>query len=199
MISIESKNKKICLYITSSGVQLFKIVDMGFNTSIPAGASQEFYVGAYCIPEIFQQLQQDNTPDYDNFDCVFFRFGFDPALPKSIKSQAIAKYYSDIIEFLNDYQWLPQVYVLFMFFWLFAFIQGLNQMTIAGSFGMWYFTRYENINSSFSNDLPTLTTLGSFFRAIFYHFGTIAFGSLLIAIVKFIRAILEYISQKASV
>lgn len=186
----------ICLYITSSGVQLFKIVDMGFNTSIPAGASDEFYVGAYCIPEIFEQLQQDNSPDYDNFDCVFFRFGFDPALPKSIKSQAIAKYYSDIIEFLNDYQWLPQVYVLFMFFWLFAFIQGLNQMTIAGSFGTWYFTRYKNIDPTLQNDLPFLTTLGSFLRAIFYHFGTIAFGSLLIAIVKFIRAILEYISEK---
>lgn len=166
------------------------------NVSIPADAPKDFAVGAFCIPEDFKKLQEDNRPDYDEFECVFFRFGFDPKLPLSIKSQSVAKYYSEAIEFLNDYQWLPQVYVIFMFFWLFAFIQGLNQMTLAGSFGTWYFTRFKNIDKRLENDLPLLTTLGSFFRAIFYHFGTIAFGSLLIAIVKFIKLILEYVTEK---
>lgn len=140
------------------------------NATIPAGAPDDFAKGAFCIPEEFKVLKEENSPAYDDFDCVFFRFGFDPQLPSKIKSQSIAKYYSASIEFLNDYQWLPQVFVLFMYFWLFAFIQGLNQMTIAGSFGSWYFTRFKNINAAFDNDLPKLTTLGSFFRAIFLPF-----------------------------
>lgn len=168
------------------------------NATIPVDAPKDFAVGAYCIPEDFNTLQQDNRPEYDDFECIYFRFGFDPKLPASIKTQSIAKYYSEAIEFLNEYQWIPQLFVIFMFFWLFAFIQGLNQMTLAGSFGTWYFTRFKNINSLLDNDLPFLTTLGSFFRAIFFHFGTIAFGSLLIAIVKFIKLILEYITEKVS-
>jgi len=186
------------VFIAAAGIQLFQYVDLTAtqNSTLPADAPVKFTKGDYCIPEEFNQLKKENPTIYDDFDCVFFRRGFDPNLPANIKSQTLSKYYSKAIEIFNEYQWIPQVFVLFMFFWLFAFVQGLNQMTIAGSFGAWYFTRLKNINSSFSNDLPFFTTLGSFFRAIFFHFGTIAFGSLLIAIVKMIKVALEYVSQK---
>jgi choline transporter-like protein 2/4/5 len=46
------------------------------------------------------------------------------------------------------------------------------------------------------NKLPFFTVLGSLGRTLFYHLGTLAFGSLLIAIVKIIRTIIEYFSNK---
>jgi choline transporter-like protein 2/4/5 len=83
-----------------------------------------------------------------------------------------------------------------MLFWLTAFNIGLNEMTIAGAFGAFYWTRFSNIDKKYQNKLPMFTVFGSFLRAIFYHFGTLAFGSLLIAIVKMIRVALEYIDRK---
>ena len=117
-------------------------------------------------------------------------------MPVDLNSAELEKYYTKAIEFINKYQWIPQVFVLFMLFWLTAFNVGLNEMTIAGSFGAYYWTRYSHIDKHYKNKLPTFTVLGSFFRAIFYHFGTLAFGSLLIAIVKLIRVILEFIDKK---
>jgi solute carrier family 44 (choline transporter-like protein), member 2/4/5 len=35
-------------------------------------------------------------------------------------------------EFFGKYQWLPQLYNLFVFFWTEAFVVGLNQMILAG-------------------------------------------------------------------
>jgi solute carrier family 44 (choline transporter-like protein), member 2/4/5 len=75
-------------------------------------------------------------------------------------------------------------------------MSGLNSMTLAGSFGAWYWTRFKNISKEYENKLPLFTLFGSFGRAIFFHFGTIAFGSLLIAIVKFIRLVLEFFMNR---
>ncbi len=77
------------------------------------------------------------------------------------------------MEFINEYQWLPQTYVLFMLFWLTAFMVGLNEMTLAGAFGTWYWTRLENVNKQYRNKLPFFTVLGSVWRALFYHLGRI--------------------------
>jgi solute carrier family 44 (choline transporter-like protein), member 2/4/5 len=44
--------------------------------------------------------------------------------------------------------------------------------------------------------VPCSSLFASIFRAVVFHLGTIAFGSLLIAIVKLIRGILEYIEEK---
>lgn len=100
------------------------------------------------------------------------------------------------MEFINEHPWVLQLYVLFMLFWLASFVNGLNEMTLAGAFGAWYWTNFSNINKQLKNKLPFFTVLGSFARAFFFHFGTIAFGSLLIALLKIIRVILEYISNK---
>jgi choline transporter-like protein 2/4/5 len=44
--------------------------------------------------------------------------------------------------------------------------------------------------------VPCSSLCASFFRAFVFHLGTVAFGSLIIAIVKMIRAILEYFEKK---
>jgi choline transporter-like protein 2/4/5 len=44
--------------------------------------------------------------------------------------------------------------------------------------------------------VPCSTLCASLFRALIFHLGTIAFGSLIIAIVKIIRGVLEYFEEK---
>jgi Plasma-membrane choline transporter len=62
-------------------------------------------------------------------------------------------------------------------------------MVIAMSIAKWYFTR----NKSYTGNL---TVLSSFWSTGRYHIGTLAFGSLILAIVQFIRAVLAKIQEK---
>ncbi|WAR31027.1 CTL2-like protein [Mya arenaria] len=83
-----------------------------------------------------------------------------------------------------------EIFLLFMFFWCMNFIVALGQMTLAGSIASYYFA-YEK-----PKDIPAFPILGAFYRSIRYHLGSLAFGSLLIAIVQMIRVGLEYIDHK---
>lgn len=78
-------------------------------------------------------------------------------------------------------------YILFMYFWTIAFVYALNKITIAGAIASWYWSRDKN---------PKMPVLKSFYRAIRYNLGSLAFGSLLIAITRFLRAVLAYIQAK---
>ena len=53
--------------------------------------------------------------------CVFYRYGFDTT-----------DIFNNVMGFLSTYQWLPQLYNLFMLFWTQAFLVGYNQMVLAG-------------------------------------------------------------------
>lgn len=55
---------------------------------------------------------------------------------------------------------------------------------------MWYFAQPDGNNLH----APILTSVYRLFR---YHFGSIAFGSLLVAIIQFVRLILEFIDEQA--
>nr|XP_054769652.1 choline transporter-like protein 2 [Lytechinus pictus] len=83
-----------------------------------------------------------------------------------------------------------QFYNLFMFFWLVNFMIALGQITLAGAFASYYwaFTKPQ--------DIPAFPLFKSFYRSIRYHLGSIAFGSLIIAIIQIIRVLLEYVEQK---
>ena len=216
------------LFLASSGIELYKVVNYTNYDSIPiipvtqpvatipAYSTDdsvivmdemalknnlkvlEVNVGDYCLPEEFYKLKAEylDDPKWKSLECFYYNFGFNATLPIGIDSADLSNYYTKAIEILNDYQWLPQVYIIFMLFWLFAFVNGLNQMTLAGSFGAYYWTRFSNASKDKKNNIPFFTLIGSFGRAIFYHFGTIAFGSLILAIVKLIRVILEFLHRK---
>ena len=77
----------------------------------------------------------------------------------------------------------------FGFLWTLFFLGGLNQVTISGAIGSWYWSK--------DNKVPRLPVLKSFYRTVRYHLGSIAVGSLLIAIVEFIRIILYQLQRKA--
>ena len=65
----------------------------------------------------------------------------------------------------------------------------MEEMVMAGAFASWYWTFDKK-------DITAAPLTASFFRTFRYHLGTLAFGSLIIAIIRFIRLILEYIEQK---
>lgn len=83
-----------------------------------------------------------------------------------------------------------QVFHLFGWLWIMNFIIALGQCVLAGAFASWYFAFHK------PDDVPALPILGSFWRTIRYHTGSLAFGAAIIAIVQFIRAVLEYIDHK---
>ncbi|CAI5454560.1 unnamed protein product [Caenorhabditis angaria] len=85
--------------------------------------------------------------------------------------------------------WL-QLYNLFGFFWLSCFVTALGDIALAGAFASYYWARDKN------RDVPTFPVYRALTRALRYNLGSIAFGSLIIAIVKIIRVILEYIDNK---
>ena len=90
------------------------------------------------------------------------------------------------MKFLSEYQWLPHIYNLFMMFWILSFIIGFNQMVLAGSFGIWYWSKAKSSCILFTALKDTMI----------YHLGSVAFGSLIIAIVKLIRYLITYVEKK---
>ncbi|XP_066152702.1 choline transporter-like 2 isoform X5 [Euwallacea fornicatus] len=82
-----------------------------------------------------------------------------------------------------------QVTNVFGFFWLAFFVSAFGQMVLAQVFAQWYWT----IKKS---ELPFFALTAALYRTIRYHLGTLAFGSLIIAICRMIRVCLEYIDQK---
>ena len=83
------------------------------------------------------------------------------------------------------------LYMIFSWFWSSQFIVAVGQLVVALSISLWYFNRSRNLVKN-----------STFFRALwlvsFRHLGTAAFGSLIIAIVKTVRAILTYIQKRCT-
>ena len=73
-----------------------------------------------------------------------------------------------------------------MLFWVQAFIVGWSQMVLAGCFGIWYWSKSKSSCILFTSLKDTCV----------YHMGSIAFGSLLIAICKFLRMIIEMVERR---
>lgn len=72
---------------------------------------------------------------------------------------------------------------VFGFIWFTQFLFGCQDFVIGGAVSKWFFTRNKSKLS-----FPILI---SFAHLIRYHLGSVCFGSLLIAIIQFIRAIIK--------
>ncbi|CAJ0565444.1 unnamed protein product, partial [Mesorhabditis spiculigera] len=91
----------------------------------------------------------------------------------------------------NDQVFWFQAYNLFAFFWMTCFVTALGEIALAGAFASHYWAVDKN------RDIPTFPVLRALCFAMKYNLGSLAFGSLLIAIVKFIRVILDYLDKKS--
>ncbi|GAB1597591.1 Hypothetical predicted protein, partial [Argonauta hians] len=95
-----------------------------------------------------------------------------------------------VLKSMESYTFYIQIYALFMFFWLINFVSALGQLTLAGAFASYYWAYNK------PGDIPSFPLFKAFWRCFRYHLGSLAFGSLLIAIVQMIRVFLEYVDHK---
>ena len=80
-------------------------------------------------------------------------------------------------------------FMLFDLFWTMEFVEALGQIIVATAAATYYFTRDR---STIGNS----TVVFAARHATWYHAGTAAFGSFIIAVIKIIKAILMYIQRK---
>ncbi|XP_066973400.1 choline transporter-like protein 1 isoform X2 [Macrobrachium rosenbergii] len=89
-----------------------------------------------------------------------------------------------IADFILWLRW----YHLFAFFWVSQFVLHCQDLTIAGAVALWYFARDKK-----NLGWPIATSMK---RMYLYHLGSIAIGSLIIAIMKMIRFLLKKFEKR---
>jgi solute carrier family 44 (choline transporter-like protein), member 2/4/5 len=87
---------------------------------------------------------------------------------------------------------LIQFYVfLFGTLWCNAFIQAMGVFVVASACCIWYYSHGPNQNET---SYPIFRSYKMVFR---YHFGSLAFGSLILAIVQFLQLVVEAVKKQA--
>ena len=81
------------------------------------------------------------------------------------------------------------LYHLFGVFWTTQFIAGFGVMMTAGAIAAYYWQR---------DDMPRGPIRKSIYRTTRYHLGSIALGSFIVAVVQFVRAIMESTRRRRS-
>ncbi|XP_046899758.1 choline transporter-like protein 2 isoform X2 [Hypomesus transpacificus] len=92
--------------------------------------------------------------------------------------------------YYHKYLILFQFYNVFLFFWCANFVTALGQVTMSGAFASYYWAFKK------PDDIPAYPIFSSLGRALRYHTGSLAFGSLILSLVQVIRVVLEYLDQK---
>lgn len=70
------------------------------------------------------------------------------------------------------------VFVTFTMYWVSEWLKNTIHTAIAGVYGSWYF---------YPHNFPKYATRGAAHRALTYSYGSICFGSLIVAIIQFLR------------
>ncbi|KAM4643763.1 choline transporter-like protein 2 isoform 1-T1 [Amazona ochrocephala] len=126
------------------------------------------FTGQTCAPETFNA--SNVTKQCPDAQCLFAFYGGETSYHR----------YLIALQFFN----------LFMFFWLVNFVIALGQVTLAGAFASYYWAFKK------PEDIPAFPLFSAFGRALRYHTGSLAFGSLILAIVQVIRVVLEYLDHR---
>jgi len=82
------------------------------------------------------------------------------------------------------------VFITFAGYWITEFIKNVIHTTIAGIYGSWFFC------SGKPGGMPKGATRGAFRRAMTYSFGSISFGSLIVALVNMLRQAVSIAQQQ---
>ncbi|KAJ2946563.1 hypothetical protein O0L34_g12617 [Tuta absoluta] len=159
----------VLMYLMSIGEAAFKLVNFGNETDPNCVCSNGIYSqnNVPCDPYIFTTNCQDITTKGLCEKATCHFQGLDN--PTHV-------IYLHLVNLLG-------------FFWAMFFVSGVADMMLASTFATWYWTFKKK-------DVPFFALTGGIFRVLIYHLGTVAFGSLIIAIVRVIRVILEYIDHK---
>uniref|UniRef100_A0A8C2WL24 Choline transporter-like protein n=1 Tax=Cyclopterus lumpus TaxID=8103 RepID=A0A8C2WL24_CYCLU len=133
---------------------------------------------------------------FNNSDCEYSRETCDPKTfnTSNISAQCpdaeclFAFYGGETL--YHKYLILFQFYNVFLFFWCANFVTALGQVTLSGAFASYYWAFKK------PDDIPAYPIFSSLGRALRYHTGSLAFGSLILSMVQVIRVILEYLDHK---
>ncbi|BET01188.1 Plasma-membrane choline transporter [Nesidiocoris tenuis] len=156
----------VLVSLGSVGEQVFKARFLQTADCRCTGAYLDLKSADVCSPQLFSELCKSST----NGPCRDAGCHF-----SRIDSPSIVTYF--------------HIFNAFGLFWAVWFVMGLSDMILAGTFAKWYWTMDKR-------KVPFFTVTGSAGTAIRYHLGTVAFGSLIIAICSFIRACIEYLEKK---
>ena len=166
----------VASFLATSGNKEYRVVDAcSQETCVNPDTGEDFTVGDTCEPETFQ-----NCTSCPESQCVFHKYG--PRLADSWLQVRVTRLKKFLISF--------QVLNFFGLFWLLFFIEALEQMVMAGAFAGWYWTMDKTGDMSQGGLVPSLR------RTCRYHLGTLAFGSLILSVVRMIRVALEYVEDK---
>ncbi|XP_041032960.1 choline transporter-like protein 2 isoform X2 [Carcharodon carcharias] len=138
---------------------------------------------------VYKVFANENTCNYSMKTCNPKTFNVSNIIKQCPEAQCLFAFYGGE-SYYHRYLILFQFYNVFLFFWLTNFVIALGQVTLAGAFASYYWAFNKPA------DVPACPVFSSMGRALRYHTGSLAFGSLLLAIVQVIRVILEYIDQK---
>ncbi|CAN7937007.1 unnamed protein product [Ixodes hexagonus] len=90
----------------------------------------------------------------------------------------------------NQHLSRAQIYNVIGLIWGMFFIVGLGQVALAAAFASYYWAFRK------PQDVPFFAVLNGLCLTVRYHLGSVAFGSLILTIVRCIRIVLEYIDTK---
>merc|ERR1719462_74281 len=90
----------------------------------------------------------------------------------------------------KDYVWMQMINI-FGLYWGLFFFSAFGELVLAGVFAEWYWS-----NDNDKSYMPSCVLGSALWNATIYHLGTVAFGSLILAIIRTIKTILEYIEKK---
>lgn len=138
---------------------------------------------------IYKVTSPDGKCMYDNITCNPTNFSKSNISKVCPGSQCNFAFYGGETFFHKNIL-VFQFCNLFVFLWLVNFTIALGQCTLAGAFASYYWALKK------PDDIPPCPLYASFTRAIRFHTGSLAFGSLILASVQLIRIILEYLDHK---
>ncbi|XP_035316732.1 choline transporter-like protein 5 isoform X1 [Cricetulus griseus] len=137
-----------------------------FKVMVPQGKC--IHEDETCDPEIFPKSHIPKV--CPGASCNFYSYG-----GKSV---------------CHSYHLIFQIYNLFALLWLVNFVIALGQCTLAGAFASYYWAMRK------PEDIPKCPLFIAFGRAVRYHTGSLALGSLILASVQVFKVIIEYMSYR---
>ncbi|XP_074544588.1 choline transporter-like protein 2 isoform X1 [Halichoeres trimaculatus] len=154
-------------------------------------------IAYWAITAVF--LSTSNEQVYKVFNTTECEYSRDTCDPKTFNTSNVSAQCPDaecLFAFYggetlyHKYLILFQFYNVFLFFWCANFVTALGQVTLSGAFASYYWAFKK------PEDIPAYPIFSSLGRALRYHTGSLAFGSLILSLVQVIRVILEYLDHK---
>jgi len=124
--------------------------------------------------------------------CFALLFGFLLLYSTAKVSEGGGDGISRKFEFKPEQYWM-MIFYMAVSFWILAFVSALYQFVIAYATAEYYYTPYDHDDEK---DVGCCVLCEGLHIGLLYHAGSLAFGSLLIALLQTLQKVIEYAEQK---